>query len=841
MLAHLLDVDARADAVPTARRFVASTLAPLVDPEVVEAAELVVTELLTNALLHGQAPVRVAVSGRPGQGVARVEVHDGSKVLPVRTISDSDGMTGRGLALVDAVCADWGVEPTGDGKSVWAELSASSVEVAEPGDVDLDLLLAGVADDDEDVGPRRYTITLGDVPTDLLLAAKAHVDSIVRELLLTSGGARSGLTSTVPAALAALLHDVVDEFAEARQAIKRQALAAASRGERRTRLTLTLPAEAADAGLRYLAALEEADAYGRSARLLTLEAPPQHQAFRRWYITSLVAGLRSASAQGTAVVAPSFETFLLAEVDTLAELQRVSARGARLQRVTAALAGALDRAGVRDILVAEARGGLGADAVELALQPHGPEEQGGGGLVGQAWRTGEPVWVENPEQRARIPGLVGGEAAMGACCAVPLQAGGHVVGVLLLTFRDERLFTEDERAFLCATASVAAQALERAELVATQARTAERLAQLQAVTSALADTQSVEEVLDVVLEHGTGLVGVNVASISLLAADGHTLELVRVRPAHMAAARWATFDLQDDVPAAEAVRTGSCLWVTSVEERDARWPAIAVTRRDEDSAFAAMPLLSEGVPLGALTLSFPVEEGGPALSPEFLMAFANVCAQALRRARAAESARTALRRLAFLADASEALAGTLEIEKTLANVAGLCVPELADFCLVHLLEDGELTCVAVEHEDPAQVALAVGAQRRWPETLADSGVGAVVRSGTPLLVPSLEEARAQRAAAGLPVDQIDPEHAALLEQFGLRSALLVPLTARGRTFGALTLLFARSGRRYGPADLPLLEDLARRAAVAVDNARVHAVAQVGGGESSAAPPGNAQP
>jgi hypothetical protein len=91
-------------------------------------------------------------------------------------------------------------------------------------------------------------VVLGDVPTDLLLAAKSHVDNLVREFTFAVSGAQSGLTDAVPPHLSALIDAVVSRFAEARQAIKRQALAAATLGLSHVSLTLSLPADAADAG-----------------------------------------------------------------------------------------------------------------------------------------------------------------------------------------------------------------------------------------------------------------------------------------------------------------------------------------------------------------------------------------------------------------------------------------------------------------------------------------------------------------------------------------------------------------------------------------------------------------
>jgi GAF domain-containing protein len=844
--AERFEVEQDTTAVPIARRAVVSALHGHVPDEVVDAAELVVSELTGNALLHAVAPISLVVRLGATAGSARVEVHDGSRTQPVRARSggpqESEGLTGRGLGLIDAVAAQWGVEPTSSGKAVWAELTPESVTAAEPTEADLESLLAGDDDWPEPESEPRIEVTLEDVPTDLLLAAKVHVDSVVREIALTSTGAESGVSAALPPHLSGLVDDISLAWAEARQAIKRQAVAAAERGEPRTTLRLSLPASAAEEGERYLAALEQADAYGRASRLLTLGAPPQQRAFHRWYVTSFVEGLRSAAA-GQPAVARSFEDHLLLEIEHLATLQLVSERSARLQRASAALSGALNPAAVAETVLAEAVADLGALRGVLLV----PDETGArpAASIGyppellaaaahawtdrrrtpaaRAWASGTAVWAEAELDRAELADAAL-EPDAGAACAVPLQVGGQLVGLLSLTFRDSRLFSDDERAFLRALAAVAAQALERAHLHERQAEVAERLIRLQAVTTALAAAADLEEVLDVAIEHATGLVGAWQAALCLLRPDGRTIELCRMvpflGPDHDG---WATFDITDDVPAAEAIRTGGIAYASTVAERDARWPAIAKYARDVEHSMVVLPLHGEVGTIGAISLSFPSDRGRPP-DRSLLQAFVDACAQAVERTRAAQQARTANRRLAFLVRASAELSSSLDVERTLAGIARLAVPEVGDWCVVHLLHEGELRALAVEHADPAKTELAWSVQRRWPSRLSDpAGVAEVVRSGEPLLVPDIPALMAQMRAAGMPA-QRDPEHEALLQGLGLQSALIVPLEARGRTLGALTFITAESERRYDQSDLGFTLDLARRAAVALDNARLFSAA-----------------
>ena len=174
----------------------------------------------------------------------------------------------------------------------------------------------------------------------------------------------------------------------------------------------------------------------------------------------------------------------------------------------------------------------------------------------------------------------------------------------------------------------------------------------------------------------------------------------------------------------------------------------------------------------------------------------------------------------FLADASEVLSSSLDYRATLSNVARLAVPSLADWCAVDVLEeDGSLERVAVAHQDPRKVELAHDLQERYPpDPDAPYGVHEVLRTGEPQMMSEIPPELVERAAR-------DEKHRELLRQLGLSSYLTIPLIARRRMLGAISLVFAESKRRYGEQDLRLAEDLARRAALAVDNSRLYGQAQ----------------
>lgn len=186
------------------------------------------------------------------------------------------------------------------------------------------------------------------------------------------------------------------------------------------------------------------------------------------------------------------------------------------------------------------------------------------------------------------------------------------------------------------------------------------------------------------------------------------------------------------------------------------------------------------------------------------------------RDRARREAETARQRLAFLAEASRELASSLDYATTLAAVARLAVPRFADWCAVDVLEpDGAVRRLAVAHADPARVRLAEEIARRYPEDPnAPTGVPAVLRTGKAELYPVITD---EMLGAGAR----DAEHLRLARELGLHSAMTVPMAARGRVLGALTLVWAESGRRYDDDDLAAAGELAQRAALAVDNARLH--------------------
>jgi PAS domain S-box-containing protein len=177
--------------------------------------------------------------------------------------------------------------------------------------------------------------------------------------------------------------------------------------------------------------------------------------------------------------------------------------------------------------------------------------------------------------------------------------------------------------------------------------------------------------------------------------------------------------------------------------------------------------------------------------------------------------------LRFLAEVGTLLVSSLDMSAMLSSLARLAVPTLADLCSVETMaDDGSLHLAVVAHVDPARAELARELRRRSPRRPEVSpGVLQVIRTGRPELLRDVPEALLEQDARG------DAERLRVLRTLGTRSSLVVPLVARGRPIGALSLSYSDSGRRYGEEELRLAEELARRVSLALDNALLYQHAQ----------------
>ncbi len=183
--------------------------------------------------------------------------------------------------------------------------------------------------------------------------------------------------------------------------------------------------------------------------------------------------------------------------------------------------------------------------------------------------------------------------------------------------------------------------------------------------------------------------------------------------------------------------------------------------------------------------------------------------------------RSAEERIRFLGEASTILAASLDVDATLAELARLLVPRVADYCIVDLLseDDVSLRQVVISHREPDREQLLRELRHRYPPEANDSHpVTQVLRSGVPLLISDARHGALADAAT-------DEEHLRLYESLEALSYIVVPLATRGRLLGTISLGTGESRRRFGTPELDLAHEIARRAALAIDNARLFNAAQ----------------
>jgi PAS domain S-box-containing protein len=170
----------------------------------------------------------------------------------------------------------------------------------------------------------------------------------------------------------------------------------------------------------------------------------------------------------------------------------------------------------------------------------------------------------------------------------------------------------------------------------------------------------------------------------------------------------------------------------------------------------------------------------------------------------------------FLSEAGRLLASSLEYEATLSSVAHMAVPALADYCLIDIVSPtGEIKRVGIADRDEARRARLWEHWRRWPVHADDAiGIAQVLRTREPALI---EHVKDSQLASYSP----DPEQLASLRSMNICSSMIVPMVARGRALGVITLNSSESARSYDERDLEVAIALAERAALAVDNAMLY--------------------
>jgi signal transduction histidine kinase/ActR/RegA family two-component response regulator len=345
-----------------------------------------------------------------------------------------------------------------------------------------------------------------------------------------------------------------------------------------------------------------------------------------------------------------------------------------------------------------------------------------------------------------------------------------------------------------------------------------RLELLQSITASFARALKPRDVAAVIVDEGISAVGATRGGIWLLAGDGKSLDLVRSAGySARTLEHCSRLPFDSLMPIARCYSARTQLWLESRADYVAAHPEGSLGGAEEsDGAFLCLPLVVDQRCFGAFSLAFPLARRFTADERVFLVTLSHHAAQALERARLFEDAERVEVSQRFLSEASGVLAGSLDYDATLAAVTRLAVPHLADWASIDMVNpDGTFRRVGVAHVDPAKAALAWELSRRHPPRAHDAaGPGNVVRTGQPEVFENISDELLVHAIR-------DADVLRIIRSLGLVSALCVPLKIGGRPAGAMTLISAESNRHFGATDLALAEELARRASVAIDNARAY--------------------
>lgn len=431
------------------------------------------------------------------------------------------------------------------------------------------------------------------------------------------------------------------------------------------------------------------------------------------------------------------------------------------------------------------------------------------GLVSEILRTEEAVL--HREMLGDTPTAPGALRTL-RVSGTPVRLGGELIGagVVVEDVTPSRA-ADSERRHLLANERVTRLEAERAATAAEQAIA--RATLLQEVTASLSGALTPAQVVEALRRRLPSL-GALGGLIAMVEEDGRHLRVVVAvgfPPGAIDNLRREPVD--GDSALAFVIRSGAPLYFEDGAAMRAHSPRLSFEPQLDDGAVAMVPLFAGARTIGVVGLRFVgrrrfgVDERGP------IGAVAGQFANAFDRARLYEEQRRTGERSAWLARVGQALAASLDIDATLESLTRLAVPSLSEMCIIDLIDvDGGFSRAAVRSTVPGreQVALAVaGRCRVWSD---DHPSAVVARTGRRVLLSELDTEMLDRVA-------LDGEHRRLLQSMAPTSTVILPLTARGHTFGVMWLVRFEAQPRYEEAELALPDELARRGALALDNAR----------------------
>ncbi|HEX2913223.1 MAG TPA: GAF domain-containing protein [Chloroflexia bacterium] len=458
-------------------------------------------------------------------------------------------------------------------------------------------------------------------------------------------------------------------------------------------------------------------------------------------------------------------------------------------------------------------------------------------------KTGKAIWIENcysKETIRRYPELseIIGASGTKAQATLPLIANNLTLGALTLTFDLPRQFEPAEQEFITAMANQCAQALERSRLYEAEQEArrfneliAQRILRLQAVTAELSRSLTTEEVCRVIVDQGVAALDAKRGTVLLLNNEETELE-IRGYTGYQAndLDTWEKIPINAWMPHIDAFESGKPVLIESQEAYLQKYPELAeFVHTFRLKAVAFLPLMIDNRRLGVIGMSFDKSRQFDASEVDYMLTLARQCAQALERVRLYESEKASRERLAFLAQASAEMASSLDYQTTLQHLAQLAVPRIADWCSIDMANEartGEelpkkrLLPLAIKLADPAKELLIQKLRNRMMPTLDENNPEMkALLTGEPLLISEVPQSYVAT------VTEKDPELQKILLELKMKSAMYVPLKVREEVLGVMVLDTAESGRILREADLELAQELARRAAIAIDNARLYREAQ----------------
>lgn len=446
-----------------------------------------------------------------------------------------------------------------------------------------------------------------------------------------------------------------------------------------------------------------------------------------------------------------------------------------------------------------------------------------------------------------------------ALAFVPLQFGEKLLGKFMLYYRAPHEFTEEEISLARVVSGHLAFALEHARVKKDLERRLETEQEArQHAEQEIELRRRLETQKNLLMQAGQTLsrsldpqrIFAELSRLCVPAfADWYAIHLVddkgrvdlahiahrdpdKIRLARVLMKRWRT-RMSAHTGAGYVIKTGRAQLIERIRPQLLAEAArdrehLELLNRLELHSAVVVPLMSANQPIGAMTFLWAESKRSYDLRDLALVetladcaALALVNARLYREAKnARESAEKAAKRLDILATASQSLAPALDPADALEQLARFAVPTLADYCIAYRLdEDGTIQRVGLAHADETQQRLLEDLHRSGPPELDRAGAGQVLRTGQPILAADITYEM-------LEVSAQNEKHLEVLEKLAPRSSLLVPLKARGRTLGALAFATTDfSGRRYGQADVAFAQDLADRAALLVDNARLYTQAR----------------